>query len=219
MPRIGEFFPPLNGDFYPALTTAKEKTKKYRDTEAKQNTRIVIYSIIDKYDELCSQTADGDQTVANQYATKIKNPNRLAISCMEYAEQHYDEVMLRSGGKIRELIKDMMNCGNLLKVDGLIRRNRAFLNSEMTTGNIFTVIIKPEFVSQALKELNERLYDYPVMIQSPCSNLIQIIELGDYTPTMNEELELSIKQYLLELALHRNMISKETSVLTKYALF
>ena len=78
--------------------------------------------------------------------------------------------------------------------------------------------MKSEFVSIALKELNQRLYAFNVLIQSPCSNMIQIIELGDYTPSMNEELKLKIKQYILELALNNNLTPKETSEHTKYAL-
>lgn len=205
------------------LEKIKKKRRTYRETPTKAKTREVIYQIIEEYDKLLLKQLNNPnletEKAIEKYQLYLKNKHRLSTYFESYVEDNKIEGTLLSNGKIRELITVELDKESLVFVDGLIRKPRTIsLENTRATGNVFTILTKQEHIVKLTKNLTKALFDVPAKILSPCNNMIIIIELGDYSPSMNKELKLLIKQVLFAFALDNDLRSEETSDTLKYTL-
>lgn len=201
----------------------QKKRRSYRETPAKAKTRETIFQIIEKYDDLLSMhtnnpSAETEEAI-QKYQLYLKNKNQLALYFRSYVKDNHIEGTLLSNGKIRELITVELAKESLVLIDGIIRKPRSIsIENTCSTGNVLTVLTKQEHIVELSKKLSKVFFDEPVKIFSPCNNMIMIIELGDYSPTMNDRIRFLAKQVTFDFALKNGLDPKATSDTLKYVL-
>lgn len=201
-----------------------EKARRtYRETPAKAKTREVIYQIIEEYDKLLTQQSANPnpetEKEIEKYQLYLKNKNQLFLYYDNYVKNNHIDGTIRSTGKVRELITAELAKESLIIADGLIRKPQTIsLENTRATGNVFTILTKQEHIKELDKILSRELMDKPAKPFIPCNNMIMVIELGDYSPSMNHQIELIIKRVLLDFALKNGLNPKVTTDTLKYAL-
>ena len=200
----------------PTKSIKKSDTLKYSKTKER------IRELVAEYNKLeitykTAPTAENKRRMV-EYAYHLKNPTRLSI-LFQNDKVYGTDGFLLGDGRIREAIQQDLNDGNLIKVDGLIRLpNTIPYENVSSTGNTVHILLNPRYIDELITILKTTLIDDSVQITVPCNNMIIIIELGDYTPNINNELLIKIKQIIMEFALTHRLLSKETCEKTKYYL-
>lgn len=192
------------------------------DSPRKQKTKEILRELVAEYDKLLveytTNPTSENRRRKDEYKCHLKSANKLSSLFRDHIGIERNDT-LTNDTKIREVIAEEIKNLNLVKVDGLIRLPKTIPYENISaTGNTITIMLNSRFIDELITILKTTLIDDSVQITVPCNNMIIIIELGDYTPNINKELLIKIKQIIMEFSLTHRLLSKETCETTKYYL-
>lgn len=200
--------------------------KKKNRTVKQINTIRIIHERVAYYDILLknysSEPTAENKAVLDDYSTHLRNVLQLATYVYDYIEQNrYDDTLL-SYSKIRKVITEEIDVGTLIRIDGLIRNPKTNPYENISsTGNVIPIILPQEHIDKLKSYLTERLINETVRILVPCNNMILIVETGDHTGHVNEDLKRKIFQAIMLYAPDNGLnlpIAFEPEGIVKYIL-
>lgn len=170
----------------------KESSRK-APTQRKLNTIKVIHELVAEYDNLQRLFTEEPTNINKRkilaYSLHIKSANQLSEYFIKYIAENKIYDTLTASSKIRDIISNELKEGTLVKLNGLIRNPRTVPYENVSaSGNMITVILPPHCVSPLVDALVNNLIDEPVKFIVPCNNMITIIEVGNYKPSMDPAL-------------------------------
>lgn len=171
--------------------TKQTTTKQFSQLELK--TKEILHEIIAEYDKLFAlynthQTAANKRNLEN-YAYHLANPSRLAAYFLDYIDHEHIPGTSTGDRQVRRIIKEALELGELKEIDGLIRNSKMIpFDKASATGNTITILIPPSHIDRLVEKLDVALVNESAHILVPCKNLIIIIETGDFTNVINDNL-------------------------------
>lgn len=205
-------------------TNADTQSQKNKIPTMKQlNTKKIIFDLVAAYDSLLVEytlnpTAKAKRML-DEYAQHLKNKSQLQTFFINYIDDNNIQDTLSSSSKIRKLITKEIEDKNLIIIDDLIRISRTTPRAnDIATGNIISITFPDKYLDALKESLDKALVNQPVHILVPCSNLVLVIELGDHTPTMNNDLRNLVGSVVLTLALENNLTPSSATEQTKFVL-
>jgi len=192
--------PPKNSN--PPTEETINTPKKKRRTLKQINTLKLIHERIDWYDTLrrkyTTEPTPENKEELDNYSVHLRNIRQLALYIGGYIDENKLEDTLLAYSKIRKIILEELEAGNLFKSDGLIRNSNVMPYSNVpSTGNVIPIVLPEKYIEKLKTYLIKELVDESVRILVPCNNLMLIVEIGEHTEHMNEELKRKIFQIIM----------------------
>lgn len=175
----------------------KESSRK-APTQRQLNTLHIIHELVAEYDNLQRLFTEEPTNINKRkilaYSLHLKSVNQLSEYFIQYTMDK-DLDTLNAPSKIRALITNEIKSGTLVKINGLIRTPHTVPYENVSaSGNVITVILPPHCVSPLVDALVNNLIDEPVKFIVPCNNMVTIIEIGNYKPSMDPALVKKIHE-------------------------
>lgn len=200
--------------------------KKKRRTLKQINTLKLIHERIDWYDTLrrkyTAEPTPENKEAMEDYSVHLRNIRQLALYIGDYIDKNKLEDTLLAYSKIRKIILEELDAGNLFKSDGLIRNSNVMPYANVpSTGNVVPIVLPEKYIEELKTHLIRELVDESVRILVPCNNLMLIVEIGEHIGHMNEELKHKIFQIIMLYAAGNKLplpIAFEPDGIVKYIL-